>query len=582
MKVRRRMAFHFTYQLIIYSVFLLVAVLVFFMFLYNHMSNNEIKRNFPAGALDSIISETYYQNGVVTLPTHWKKFIAEHQVWLQVVDENGKVIFDMNTKAMQPHAYSAAELLTISDSGQYGHFAIETAFDLTYSSPILFMLGYETEQLELLKGWFDRYQKNGLVAEEHLSDLHAQLQEAGSTLTIIDRMGKIIQRVGEASTDPSVQSYAPLEVLAMRQAPGEFDAAITVYQHDGRSPTWIVRAPMDPGALKQQPVIVDIIRLFVAIGAVFLLLSIGITMWHGYRYGQPLIMFTGWFERMEQGQYEEVLTARDRRRVFRKNGKLRLHYRLYREVIQSFYRMAEKLAQTEKDRAELEKTREEWMSGISHDLRTPLSAIQGYGYILESPSSEWNREELREMGRVIREKGDYMLELVTDFSHVYQLKHHSEAVERQELELGELIRRAVLKYVNDATLIGYEFVYEDDKLPIPIVGHATWLHRLMDNLLSNAVNHNRPGITITVTTGMLGGEPYIRVADNGQGMDEETSRKLFDRYYRGTNTEQSSAGSGLGMSIAKMIVEAHHGRIEVRSTLGTGTEISIYFATTSS
>lgn len=581
MKVSRRMAFHFTYQLIIYSVFLLVAVLVFFMFLYNHLSNNEIKRNFPAGALESIISESYYQNGVVTLPTHWKSFFTEQHVWLQVIDENGKVIYEWNTGDQQPPSYSAAELLTISDTGQYEHFAVETEFDLTYSSPILFMLGYETEQLERLKGWFDRFQKDGLVAEEHLSELHAQLRKSDSTLTIIDRMGKIIQKVGEASTDPSVQSYAPLEVLAMRQAPGEYDASITVYQHDNQSPTWIVHAPMEPGALKQQPVMRDVIRLFIAIGVAILLLSIGITMWHGYRYGQPLIMFTGWFERMEQGQYEEVLTTRDRRRVFRKDGKLRLHYRLYREVIQSFYRMAEKLAQTEKDRTELEKTREEWMSGISHDLRTPLSTIQGYGYILESPSSEWNQEELREMGRMIREKGDYMLELVTDFSHVYQLKHHSEAVERHELELGELIRRSVLKYVNDATLIGYEFVYEDDKLPIPIVGNATWLHRLMDNLLSNAVNHNRPGITITVTTGMLNDEPYLKVADNGQGMDEETSRKLFDRYYRGTNTEQSSAGSGLGMSIAKMIVEAHHGRIEVRSALGAGTEISIYFKASS-
>ncbi|MGO4370479.1 sensor histidine kinase, partial [Paenibacillus sp. MCAF20] len=161
--------------------------------------------------------------------------------------------------------------------------------------------------------------------------------------------------------------------------------------------------------------------------------------------------------------------------------------------------------------------------------------------------------------------------------HVYQLKHHSEAVERHELELGELIRRAVLKYVNDATLTGYEFIYEDDELPIPLIGNATWLNRLLDNLLSNAVKHNRPGTTITVTTGMINDEPFIKVADNGQGMDEETSRKLFDRYYRGTNTDQSSAGSGLGMSIAKMIAEAHHGRIEVRSAPGSGTEIGIFF-----
>lgn len=578
MKVGRRMAFHFTYQLIIYSIFLFISLLLLAMVFFNQFSNNEMKRNFPAGALTSIVSESFYGNGVITVPDHWKSFIKKHKVWLQVIDENGKAIFAWNTDSEQPDDYTAAELLTITDSGRYGHYAVETEFDLSYSSPLLFMLGYETEQLERLVGWYDSYQKDGLVAETHLADLKEQLRQTGSYLAIIGQNGEVVQTVGNLPAEAEPFSYAPLEVLAMRQTPGDFGADIAVYQHDSGSTTWIVHTPNGLGKVDNQPVMVELIRLFAIIGGAILLLSLGISIWHGYRYGQPLILFAGWFERMEQGQYDEVLTPRDRRRVFRKNGKLRLRYRLYKEVIQSFYRMAEKLSQTEKDRAELERTREEWMSGISHDLRTPLSTIQGYGYILESPGAEWSREELSEMGRMIREKGDYMLELVADFSHIYELKHHSEAAGQSELELGELARRAVLKYVNDATLTGYEFLYEDDELPIPFVGNEIWLHRLLDNLLSNAVKHNRPGITVTVSTGMFNDEPYIKVADNGQGMNEETSRKLFERYYRGTNTEQSTAGSGLGMSIAKMIVEAHNGRIEVRSALGMGTEISIYFS----
>lgn len=97
----------------------------------------------------------------------------------------------------------------------------------------------------------------------------------------------------------------------------------------------------------------------------------------------------------------------------------------------------------------------------------------------------------------------------------------------------------------------------------------------MDNLLSNAVKHNPPGTTITVTLARVNDKACIRVLDNGKGMDEETLHHLFNRYYRGTNTEESTDGSGLGMSIAKTIVEAHGGEIKVHSTIGQGTEFEI-------
>ncbi len=97
----------------------------------------------------------------------------------------------------------------------------------------------------------------------------------------------------------------------------------------------------------------------------------------------------------------------------------------------------------------------------------------------------------------------------------------------------------------------------------------------MDNLLSNAVKHNLPGVVVTVSVGRINNKAFIRVIDNGKGMDEETLHHLFNRYYRGTNTEESTAGSGLGMSIAKTIVEAHGGDIHVQSKLWQGTKIEI-------
>ncbi|WP_233455243.1 sensor histidine kinase [Paenibacillus elgii] len=98
---------------------------------------------------------------------------------------------------------------------------------------------------------------------------------------------------------------------------------------------------------------------------------------------------------------------------------------------------------------------------------------------------------------------------------------------------------------------------------------------MLDNLISNAVKHNPSGTLITVRTGSEGAEAWIAVEDNGSGMDEETVRNLFDRYYRGTNTEEKTDGAGLGMSIAKAIATAHQGRIEVQSRVGEGTVVLV-------
>ncbi|WP_053372768.1 HAMP domain-containing sensor histidine kinase [Paenibacillus sp. FJAT-27812] len=575
MKIQRRLAFHFTYQLIIYSILIFIAMVLLFLILISKLMNDDLKRNFPTGAISSIVAGSYYESDELKLSAHWKQLIEDREMWLQVIDSKGNAIYTINTPADQPSSYSVTQLLSIQQTGKFGPYLVDSELDQTYSSPLYFLLGYKSPQLEKLTAWYTSYQQNGLVNEQYKDDLLAKLLETDSYLLILDQAGNSVQTIGAKNSAFNI--YEPLEVLSMQQSPGDYDTNIAVYQPSASGMTWIMHTPNERGTFTKQPMLKEIIRIFIWVGGSILLLSLAISIWHGYRYGQPLILFSGWFERMGSGLYEEVLTPKDRRKVFRRSGKLRIRYRLYREVIAAFYQMAERLARTEKDRLQLEKTREEWMAGISHDLRTPLSTIQGYGYILESTPTSWSTDELQDMGKMIREKSDYMLDLITDFSHIYQLKQGPLPMERSKIELTELVRRSLLKYVNDATLTEVEFRYEGDELPVVICGNEKWLQRLMDNLISNAVKHNAPGITVTASSGMLNDEAFIRVCDNGKGMDEETIRNLFERYYRGTNTEESSDGSGLGMSISKMIVEAHQGRIEVQSAPHEGTTIHIYF-----
>ncbi|HHY22210.1 MAG TPA: HAMP domain-containing histidine kinase, partial [Bacilli bacterium] len=317
--------------------------------------------------------------------------------------------------------------------------------------------------------------------------------------------------------------------------------------------------------------------IIIVICFIVLFVAILLSWWHGYRYGKPLLLFMGWLDRLGKGQYEELLTEKEQKKVFRKNGKIRIRYRLYNEVFQSFYMMTEKLTAAEEERNRLEKTREEWMTGISHDLRTPLSTIQGYAHMLESNQYEFSKEELAEIGKVMREKGDYMLNLVNDFTLVFKLKNSTISLETVATEVNEFVQQIVEKFTKDMTMkqANFSFSGTENELHLPI--DPNWFERVLDNLINNAVKHNKASTNIQVGVELEQNNVVISINDDGIGMDEATVANLFERYYRGTSTNERTEGAGLGMSIAKAIVELHGGSITVHSQEGEGTSIRLRF-----
>ncbi|WP_342481063.1 HAMP domain-containing sensor histidine kinase [Paenibacillus sp. FSL L8-0340] len=575
MKIQQRMAFHFTYQLIFYALLMVAITLVACILFFQNMTSNEIRRNFPVGVLQQIAQEAHYKDGTIQISPEWDKLIEEKGMWLQIVSAEGEVIYAVNTTPHHtlPASYSIAQLLDIQETRTFGTYAVHTQLNFAFQDPLLYILGYPSPDLDQLVAWFDAYGQHGIVRSEAVSHLDQRLRKTGSYLQVIDPESHIVQGIGDGAYVQ--KAYRQLDILAIQQSPSNYDTNIVAHRDKLSGMTWILYTPHAAGAPLKHPVMEKATRGLVRITVLILFLALPISIWHGYRYGQPLILFAGWFERMGRGQYDQVLTAKDMRKVFRRNGMMRIRYRLYKEVIESFYQMTHQLAQIEKERERLEKAQAEWMSGISHDLRTPLATIQGYGYMWESLPEQWSQEEMRIMGSTIREKGDYMLELISDFSLIHQLKQGDSIMKFREIDLVELVRCSVLKYVNDAMMSEYQFHYVGEDCPLLIQADETWLMRLMDNLLSNAVKHNPPGVIVNVYVGRMNDKACIRVIDNGKGMDEETLHHLFNRYYRGTNSDESTEGSGLGMSIAKTIVEAHSGEIQVKSKVWQGTIIEI-------
>lgn len=570
----RRLGLHFTIQFFTIWLLVLAIVLISLFTIMYHIGNEQLKTDIPSDVLDSLAIETTIEGDSVELPSFWPGQLEQKGYWLQIVNESGREVYNLNVPEDVPEQYSAAELLRISDTRKLNEYQVTTLYEEILGDRNLYLLGRKDVDGTKLEEWYKLYSENGMVPDSAARILENEVKLMGVSLVVLNKTGHIIQSFGLPSGH---EEYGAFALIEMSQQPAKSKIDVSYHYDPASQYTWLIERPREEAESSNQPILRTMLIVLVTIGLAILLLSLGLAVWHGYRYGGPLLLFMRGFERMGRGEYEEVFTEKERKKIFSRKGRFRARYKLYHEVIAGFSEMADKLAFARNERLRLEQSREEWMTGISHDLRTPLTTVQGYGHLLESGQFSWSEDELRKVGGTIREKSTYMLELLQDFSLTFELKNHTPGEKLEPLELNEFVRRAVLRYVNDATLQNVVFDFEESPASLPILANSKWFQRLLDNLISNAVKHNPPGTEITLSVISEGELAFIIVRDNGVGMDAETQSRLFDRYYRGTNTDEGSDGAGLGMSIAYAVVAAHKGTILVESSIGEGTMIKLTF-----
>ncbi|GGN90851.1 sensor histidine kinase [Saccharibacillus kuerlensis] len=573
-RIARRLGLHFTIQFLMTWLSVILTIFVCLFAILHYLGNEQLRSSSPAGILESLSTEAIVNDNSVEIPSFWPEQLVELEYWLQIVNDQGEVIYASNVPEEIPGRYTSSQLLLINDTGRLNKHRLATFYEDLAGIRIFYLLGREDVNGEMLREWFNEYAEGGQIPVSVQTLLGNQASNLGASLRVLDNKGRTIQSIG---SDTNLEAYGALDLIKLRNAPGKSDTELAYYYDPFSEYTWLLEWPKPNTQTANQPMFRTLIIVSSIVGGSILLLTFGVSAWHGYRYGGPLLLFMRGFERMGRGEYEQVFTEKERRKIFRKNGRFRARYKLYREVIAGFSDMADELARARNERLRLEQSREEWMAGISHDLRTPLAAVQGYGHLLESGQFQWSNEELRNMGGVIREKSGYMLELLQDFSLTFELKNHTPGENLEPLELNEFVRRTVLRYVNDASLHNAVFDFEENQTPVIILANSKWFQRLLDNLISNAVKHNDSGTEIVLCVRKCGNEAVIEVRDNGSGMDEETKSRLFDRYYRGTNTDEGVDGAGLGMSIAYAVVTAHKGTITVDSKPGKGTLIILTF-----
>ncbi len=225
---------------------------------------------------------------------------------------------------------------------------------------------------------------------------------------------------------------------------------------------------------------------------------------------------------------------------------------------------------------QVERMRQDFVANVSHELQTPLTVIRGFTEtLLDNPDDPSSRRFLE----LIHEEAGRMSRLVDDLLTLSRMEHHSMPMTRQPVDVPVLIESMAVKL---APRIQAADLTLDNRIPqhMPLVsGDPDLLAEVFINLVANAVQYTPPGglITLDVALDVSSSMVGISVRDTGIGIPAHDVSRIFERFYRVDRARsRASGGTGLGLAIVKHIMELHGGRIEVKSTVGAGTEFLIW------
>jgi two-component system phosphate regulon sensor histidine kinase PhoR len=224
-----------------------------------------------------------------------------------------------------------------------------------------------------------------------------------------------------------------------------------------------------------------------------------------------------------------------------------------------------------------EKMRVDFVANASHELRTPLSTVLGYAETLAEESDL--PDDLRaNFGRTIRDEARRMLRIIEDLMSLSRIEADRFVAPGERVDIEEIVSAAVANAGHLRGSANCEFKLNVvDNLP-SVRGDRAQLLQVLDNLIGNALRYgcDRPGSVIDITAEHNGSWIVLSVADHGPGIPREHLPRVTERFYRvDAARSRESGGTGLGLAIVKHIIERHRGSLDIKSTTGVGTSVTV-------
>ncbi|AMR01597.1 sensor histidine kinase [Bacillus thuringiensis] len=576
MNFNKRLIIQFIMQHVFVLVTLLIAVVAAFTYLIFLLTSTLYEPNIPDSDSFTISRYISSEDGHISLQSEVQDLIKEKNDWLQVVDENGKILYHFNTPNDVPNAYTKTSLVA------YIQHHIESNYKFTYWE-------IELEEKKVLVIYGGMLKSNALltaIQKDHssltmdsftLTDQEKQLlSKEKAALQIFNQNGE------EVFSYPTgkKKTFSAIQIALNEKEPWNHKENTSSFYDANSGNLLVVTAKNEHYYPDDEMEDVFTKKFLIGCGLILLIVFVYLvilSIWYGNKFGKPLLHAMRWLKNIAGGKYEEPISKKGKPVRFRRSGKEKWSFRLFRDVTSSLEHLSITLKKNDAMRQVLQQTREEWITGLTHDLKTPLSSIYGYALLLESNQYNWTDRDIQQFGSVMKEKSQYMTTLIDDLSLTYQLKNNSLPAQHVNVEINQFVQKVLLQFINNPTLQNQniEFVPSSNKIQYFI--EEKWFQRIIENLLVNAVKHNNETTTVIVKLSQNANSFTLFISDDGKGMDEKTKELLFERYYRGTNTEESNIGTGLGLAITKQLVHAHNGTISVDSALGKGTTIILVF-----
>jgi signal transduction histidine kinase len=234
------------------------------------------------------------------------------------------------------------------------------------------------------------------------------------------------------------------------------------------------------------------------------------------------------------------------------------------------HHLVERIAKLEAERW-LRRMQDDFITTISHELRTPIGFIKGYATTLLREDTDWNDGERREFLTIIDEEADRLHELIEDLLDSSKLKAGTMFMQFQPVRLDTILREIV---VRSTTRYSSLAVHLNANHKVVVMADPKRIVQVFDNLLSNAVKY-APGSPVKITIKSDMEACYVDVEDQGPGIPQHHLEHLFERFYRVPETAGTTHGTGLGLFICQQIIQAHGGEISVSSELSNGTLFTI-------
>lgn len=292
---------------------------------------------------------------------------------------------------------------------------------------------------------------------------------------------------------------------------------------------------------------VDTLRIqLVYISGIMLALSVGLAFLISRRVSRPI-------ERLNDSARE----------LGSGNTNVRFYGDGYREIAE----LADNLTQAAAELGKTEQLRQELIANVSHDLRTPLTLITGYGEMIRDLPDENTPENMQ----VIIDESKRLTSLVSDLLDLSRLQSGVQPLQITRYNLTQGTRAIIGRFAKFCEQEGYIILFEQDE-DVWVEADTERIAQVVYNFLINSIHHTGPDKTVTVRQITAGSRVTLQVADTGEGIPAEDLPNIWNRYYKVDKVHKRAAtGTGLGLSIVKSVLEQHPGvEYGVRSTVGEG------------